>query len=171
MGRAMNRDAPAGCRRVQGATPMTRLSKIVGAIAVLVALALGSLAFILSHDGAPAPQRPIPGGAVRMKAIVYRQYGSPDVLALEEIENPTPADNQVLIRVHAASANPLDWHRMRGTPYLIRPQSGLGAPKFTRLGVDFAGTIEAVGKNVRQFKVGDEIFGAADGAFAEFVTS
>jgi NADPH:quinone reductase-like Zn-dependent oxidoreductase len=171
MGRAMNRDAPAVCRRRQGATPMTRLSKIVGAIAVLVALALGSLAFILSHDGAPAPQRPIPGGAVRMKAIVYRQYGSPDVLALEEIEKPTPADNQVLIRVHASSANPLDWHRMRGTPYLMRPQSGLGAPKFTRLGVDFAGTIEAVGKNVRQFKVGDEIFGAADGAFAEFVTS
>ena len=106
-----------------------------------------------------------------MKAIVYRQYGSPDVLKLEEVAKPTPAHNELLIRVRAASVNPLDWHFMRGTPYIARMRIGLGRPKFTRLGDDFSGTVEAIGKDVRLFKAGDEIFGTANGAFAEYVTS
>ena len=104
-----------------------------------------------------------------MKAIVYCDYGSPDVLKLEDIAKPTPADNQVLIKVRAAAANPLDWHYMRGTPYIMRAGSGLRKPKVTRLGVDVAGQVEAVGRNVTQFKPGDEVFGTGRGAFAEYV--
>jgi NADPH:quinone reductase-like Zn-dependent oxidoreductase len=103
-----------------------------------------------------------------MKAIVYRNYGSPDVLKCEEIEKPTAGDDEVLIKVRAASVNPLDWHCMRGTPYLVRIMTGLRKPKITRLGVDVAGQVEAVGRNVTQFKPGDEVFGACRGAFAEY---
>jgi NADPH:quinone reductase-like Zn-dependent oxidoreductase len=104
-----------------------------------------------------------------MKAIVYCDYGSPDVLKLEDVEKPSPGDDELLIKVHAASVNPLDWHRVRGTPYLMRKDAGLRKPKATRLGVDFAGIVEAVGKNVTQFKPGDEVFGARTGAFAQYV--
>ncbi len=106
-----------------------------------------------------------------MKAIVYCDYGSPDVLKLEDIEKPAAGDDQVLVRVRAASVNPLDWHYMRGTPYFMRLGTGLRKPKVTRLGVDVAGTVEAVGKNVTQFKAGDEVFGRGTGAFAEYVTT
>jgi len=102
------------------------------------------------------------------KAIVYTKYGPPDVLQLKEIEKPTPKDNQVLVKVHAASVNPLDWHYMRGTPYFVRMLAGLRKPKVTRLGVDLAGQVEAVGRNIEQFKPGDEVFGACRGAFAEY---
>jgi NADPH:quinone reductase-like Zn-dependent oxidoreductase len=103
-----------------------------------------------------------------MKAVVYYNYGSPDVLKCEEVEKPTAGDNEVLIKVRAASVNPLDWHFMRGTPYIVRIQAGLRKPKVTRLGVDVAGQVEAVGRNVTQFKPGDEVFGACRGAFAEY---
>jgi NADPH:quinone reductase-like Zn-dependent oxidoreductase len=103
-----------------------------------------------------------------MKAIVYYSYGSPDVLKYEEIEKPAAGDGEVLIRVRAASVNPLDWHLMRGTPYLIRIMAGLLRPKATRLGVDVAGQVEAVGRNVTQFKPGDEVFGSCRGAFSEY---
>jgi len=103
-----------------------------------------------------------------MKAVVYYNYGSPDVLKCEEIEKPTAGDNEVLIKVRAASVNPFDWHFMRGTPYIVRIQAGLRKPKVTRLGVDVAGQVEAVGRNVTQFKPGDEVFGACRGAFAEY---
>jgi NADPH:quinone reductase-like Zn-dependent oxidoreductase len=102
-----------------------------------------------------------------MKAIVYSSYGSPDVLRYEEIEKPTAGDDEVLLRVRAASVNPLDWHFMRGTPYLVRMMTGLRQPKI-RLGVDVAGRVEAVGRNVTQFKPGDEVFGSCRGAFAEY---
>jgi len=103
-----------------------------------------------------------------MKAIVYYNYGSPDVLKCEEIEKPTAGDDEVLIKVCAASVNPLDWHFMRGTPYFVRILAGLRKPKDTRLGVDVAGQVEAAGRNVTQFKPGDEVFGACRGAFAEY---
>lgn len=108
-----------------------------------------------------------------MKAIVYTEYGSPDVLRLQEVEKPTPKDNEVLVKVHAASANPADWHLMRATPFLARLEAGLLKPKHTRLGSDVAGRVEAVGRNVTQFKVGDAVFGclslSALGSFAEYV--
>lgn len=104
-----------------------------------------------------------------MRAIVYAEYGPPDVLQFTEVAKPTPKDDEVLIIIRAASVNPLDWHYMRGTPYLVRTKSGLRKPKVTRLGVDVAGQVEAVGKNVTQFQPGDEVFGACKGAFAEYV--
>ncbi|HEY4683884.1 MAG TPA: NAD(P)-dependent alcohol dehydrogenase [Candidatus Acidoferrales bacterium] len=105
-----------------------------------------------------------------MKAIVYYSYGSPDVLKCEEIEKPTAGDNEVLIKVRAASVNPLDWRLMRGKPLFVRLAiGGLRKPKITRLGVDLAGQVEAVGRNVTQFQPGDEVFGACHGAFAEYV--
>jgi NADPH:quinone reductase-like Zn-dependent oxidoreductase len=105
-----------------------------------------------------------------MQAIVRASYGSPDVLQLKEVEKPVPKDGEVLVRVHAASVNPLDWHNMRGSPFLIRMGGdGLRKPKDPRLGADLAGRVEAVGSNVTRFQVGDEVFGAALGAFAEYV--
>ncbi len=103
-----------------------------------------------------------------MKAAVYSRYGPPDVLQIRDVEKPVPKDNEVLIRVRAASVNPLDWHLMRGKPYIGRLLFGLRKPKVTRLGVDVAGQVEAVGRNVTQFKPGDQVFGACRGAFAEY---
>jgi NADPH:quinone reductase-like Zn-dependent oxidoreductase len=103
-----------------------------------------------------------------MKAIVYHTYGSPEVLQYEDRDKPTPKDDEVLVRVRAASVNPYDWHFMRGMPYPLRMQAGLGKPKDPRLGVDLAGQVEAVGSKVTQFRPGDEVFGCARGAFAEY---
>jgi NADPH:quinone reductase-like Zn-dependent oxidoreductase len=104
-----------------------------------------------------------------IKAIVYCEYGSSN-LKLQDIEKPSPDDDQVLVKVRAASVNPLDWHFIEGTPYAMRMLGvGLRKPKETRLGVDYAGTVEAVGKNVAAFKVGDDVFGGKTGAFAEYV--
>lgn len=103
-----------------------------------------------------------------MKAIVYREYGSADVLKIEELPKPTPADNEVLIKVHAASVNPLDWHLMRGVPGFLRLFIGLQKPKRARLGVDLAGEVELAGPGVTGLKPGDKVFGAIDGAFAEY---
>jgi NADPH:quinone reductase-like Zn-dependent oxidoreductase len=106
-----------------------------------------------------------------VKAIVYTDYGPPDVLQLAEVAKPTPGDDEVLIGIRAASLNPMDWHFMRGTPYLVRIAAGLRRPRSTRLGVDMAGRVEAVGRKVTQFKPGDEVFCSCKGAFAEYVCS
>jgi NADPH:quinone reductase-like Zn-dependent oxidoreductase len=110
-----------------------------------------------------------------MKAIVSTQYGSPDVLQLTEVEKPTPGDNEVLVKVHAASVNAGDWHLLRGKPFLMRLMGyGLLKPKYRILGSDIAGRIEAVGRNVKQFQAGDEVFGntatSGFGDFAEYVS-
>ncbi len=105
-----------------------------------------------------------------MKAVVTRCYGSPDILTLEDIEKPTPADDELLVKVHAAAVNPYDWHGMRGSPYFMRLGTGLGSPSEIRFGADFAGTVEAVGAGVTKFKPGDRVFGGAAGAFAEYLT-
>jgi NADPH:quinone reductase-like Zn-dependent oxidoreductase len=149
---------------------MTLRYKVTGVILILVVVALSSGAIVLSHNAACGPAPTIAGDAKLMKAIVYRCYGSPDILEFADIEKPTPADNEVLVKVHAASVNPLDWHYMRGSPYFMRIGTGLGTPENSRLGVDFAGTVEAVGSNVKRFKPGDEVFGGRTGAFAEYVT-
>jgi NADPH:quinone reductase-like Zn-dependent oxidoreductase len=103
-----------------------------------------------------------------VKAIVYTEYGPPDVLQFTEVAKPTPKDDEVLIRIHAASVNPLDWHFMRGSPYAMRIAAGLRRPKVTRFGVDVSGRLEAVGRNVTQFQPGDAVFGSCRGAFAEY---
>lgn len=108
-----------------------------------------------------------------MKAIVYREYGSPDELKLEEIEKPTPKNNEVLVKVLAASVNAADWYSLRGEPFLLRLTSGLFKPKNRILGFDIAGRAEVVGKNATQFQPGDEVYGDISayggGGFAEYV--
>ncbi len=104
-----------------------------------------------------------------MKAILYTKYGPPELLQLKEVENPTPSDNQVLVKVHAASVNARDWRPFTLPPILVRlVDGGLLKSKDTTLGVDLAGRVEAVGRNVKQFQRGDEVFGVAPGAFAEY---
>src|SRR5215210_2159744 len=108
-------------------------------------------------------------GGHSVKAIVHERYGPAEVLELKEIDPPVPADDEVLVRVRAASVNPVDWYGMTGRPYLGRVAFGLRRPKTGRVGTDFAGTVEAVGVAVTRFAPGDEVFGGADGAFAELV--
>jgi NADPH:quinone reductase-like Zn-dependent oxidoreductase len=109
------------------------------------------------------------GAEHMMKAIVHDGYGSPDVLELREIDEPEVGDDDVLVRVHAASVNPADWYGMTGTPRLARAQMGLRKPRSNRPGIDFAGVVATVGGNVSRFKPGDEVFGGATGTLAEYV--
>jgi NADPH:quinone reductase-like Zn-dependent oxidoreductase len=103
-----------------------------------------------------------------MKAAIYTEYGSPDVVRVTDVEKPIPKDSEVLIKVCTASVNPMDWHFMRGMPYFLRIAAGLRKPKDQRLGTDVAGEVEMAGKNVIRFKPGDEVFGVCRGAFAEY---
>lgn len=148
---------------------MTRRKRILSIVAAFIAVALLSLALVLSHNSACGAPPALAEGAQRMKAVIYRCYGPSEVLQVEEIAKPVPEDDQVLVKVHAAAMNPLDWHYMRGTPYFMRLTAGLGTPNDSRMGVDFAGTVEAVGKSVTRFKPGDEVFGGRGGAFGEYV--
>jgi NADPH:quinone reductase-like Zn-dependent oxidoreductase len=145
-----------------------RIRRVIKRAFYVVLILIGVLAIYAWATG--ARQEPIETGEPHMKAVVYTDYGSPDVLQIRDIKKPVPNDNQILIKVRAASINPLDWHFIEGTPYIMRAMGvGLRKPKDPRLGVDLAGEVEAVGKNVTQFKPGDEVFGARDGAFAEYV--
>jgi len=106
-----------------------------------------------------------------MKAVVYENYGSPDVLEFKEIKKPAVKDDEILIKVHAASVTPLDWHMLTGTPYIARLMAGLFKPKRKVLGTDVAGVVEAVGSNITEFQPGDEVFGLSfyNGSFAEYL--
>src|SRR5256884_2775484 len=143
-----------------------RILKWTGAVVYLGLFAWFCIAYWTSSNDCDrktaAPNNP-------MKAIVHCDYGLPNH-KLQEVEKPVPNDDQVLVKVRAASVNPYDWHFVEGTPKIMRMMGvGLRKPKDTRVGVDFAGTVEAVGKNVTQFKPGDEVFGGRGGAFAEYV--
>jgi NADPH:quinone reductase-like Zn-dependent oxidoreductase len=143
--------------------------KILGSIAVVLVLGVAALAFAMSHTSPCEPSPPLAAGVTPMKAVVHRCYGSPEVLRYEDITKPIPGDHEMLVRVHAAGINPLDWHYLEGTPYMVRIDAGFGKPDNPRLGVDFAGTVEAVGKSVMHFKPGDEVFGGRFGALAQYV--
>ena len=105
-----------------------------------------------------------------MKAILFENYGSPDILQCKEVEKPVPKANEVLVKIHAASANPLDWHRMRADPFIVRFSQGFAKPNDPRIGADVAGVVEAIGADVVHFKPGDAVFGEIGaGAFAEYV--
>src|SRR6476660_9605447 len=106
----------------------------------------------------------------RMKAMVYCEYGIGN-LKYQDIQKPVPTDDQMLVKVHSVSINPYDWHFIEGTPYIMRLGIGLRKPRDTRLGVDYAGTVEAVGKNVTEFKAGDEVWGGKGGAWAQYVVT
>jgi NADPH:quinone reductase-like Zn-dependent oxidoreductase len=133
----------------------------------LIILLIGGL---FLYALATEKQDPIDTGEPHMKAVVYTDYGSPDVLQIRDVKKPVPTDDQVLVKVRAVSINPLDWHFIEGRPFIMRGMmGGMRKPKNPRLGVDYSGTVEAVGKNVTQFKPGDEVFGNKIGAFAEYL--
>jgi NADPH:quinone reductase-like Zn-dependent oxidoreductase len=135
----------------------------------VILIALIVCAFIAYWTSTNDCERYAAAPANPMKAVVYCDYGVAN-LKFQDVEKPTPADDQLLVRVRAASVNPLDWHFVEGTPFVMRALAGgLRKPKDTQLGVDFAGTVEAVGKNVTKFKPGDEVFGGRTGAFADYV--
>jgi NADPH:quinone reductase-like Zn-dependent oxidoreductase len=148
---------------------MTRKLKITVGVFSVLAVAVIALSAVLAHDSPCAPAPPPRAGAALMKAAMYRCYGSSEVIRIEQIEKPTPANDELLVRVHAAGVNPLDFHYLHGTPYLMRMGSGVGAPTDPLLGVDFAGSVEAIGKDVKNFHVGDEVFGGHSGAFGEYL--
>lgn len=106
-----------------------------------------------------------------MKAMVYQEYGTPEVLELKEIEKPTPKEDEVLVRVHASTITPIDWHFLTGTPYVARILAGLFKPRNNVLGTDVAGRVEAIGAGVKHFTAGDEVIGGkSSGGYAEFAT-
>lgn len=147
---------------------MKRRWKVLGGMAAVAVAGLGVFALVLARDGAcPPPDAPASG--VTMRAVLQPCYGGPEVLRAAVVAKPQPAPDQVLVRVVAAAANPLDWHGMRGDPYIMRLSSGIGVPAVARFGADFAGVVEAVGASVQGYAPGDAVFGAASGAFAEYI--
>ena len=148
---------------------MTTIFRIAGVLLVLALVLLAALAVAISYDADCRPGTPVTGQSPTMRAVTYSCYGAPEVLAVGEQPRPEPAPDEVLVRVKAASVNPMDWHFMRGSPYFMRLMSGIGRPKDVRLGTDFAGVVEAVGGDVTRFKPGDAVFGGAVGAFGEYV--
>ena len=143
--------------------------KIVTGFVALLVLGVIGLALVLSHDSPCTPPPTAGSGLDAMQAVTYTCYGGPEVLTVAALEKPVPGAGEVRVRVHRAGVNPLDWHYMRGSPYVMRLASGLGAPSRPRLGVDFAGTVDAVGPGVTRFAPGDPVFGGQFGAFAEYV--
>ncbi len=146
---------------------MKRALKWIAAAIPLLLLLVFVTAYLRSDNDCDdtAAARP----STPMRAVVYCEFGPPDVLTVGSVEKPVPDDDQVLVRVKAAAINPVDWHFMRGTPYIGRMSMGLRVPETTRLGVDYSGVVEAVGRNVTQFKPGDEVFGGRNGALAEYI--
>ena len=160
---------PRSGQHLQGGGFVKLRYKIGLGIIGVVAVAIVSLAVTLSYDSPCTPAAEVSAGTDTMQAIVYSCYGSADVLALVDVEKSAPTGKQLLIKIMAASVNPLDWHYMRGSPYIMRLGSGIGKPDDTRLGVDFAGVVEAVGEEVTGFSPGDAVFGGKTGAFGEYV--
>jgi len=148
---------------------MRLFKKIAGIFLILLVIAVSALALVLSHNSNCDEQPYSTDAANTMSAVIHRCYGSPEVLELVQVEKPNPKDDQILVKIVAASVNPLDWHFMRGEPYIMRLMSGIGSPNDIHMGVDFAGTVESVGKNVTRFAPGDRVFGGGGGAFAEYI--
>lgn len=144
--------------------------KILTGLAATVAGLTGWVAWYLSHDSECLPAATVSEGQPAMQAIQYRCYGGPEVLEHVEVAKPEPEENEILVRIEAAAVNPLDWHYMRGAPYIMRAMgAGIGAPADPRLGVDYSGVVESVGKQVEGFNPGDRVFGGHSGAFAQYV--
>ena len=143
--------------------------KILNGVLILFSIAIAALAIKLSHSSACEPAPAVAEGTTTMNAIVQRCYGSPEDLSYEKVAKPVPEKNQVLVRIVAAGVNPLDWHFVRGTPYFLRLMTGLDVPDHPGLGVDYSGIVESVGSDVTRFKPGDEVFGAGDWAYSEFM--
>ena len=151
-------------------THMKRRYKVLSWFVGTIAVAVVVLALVLRHTSA-CPAAPADVTENAMRAWTYHCYGGPEVLGLQSIPKPTPAADEVLVEVRAAAVNPLDWHYLRGEPYFMRLGAGIGAPTDPRMGVDFSGVVETVGKDVTKFKPGDAVFGARGGAFGEYVVA
>ncbi len=136
----------------------------------ILAVGVIGLRLVLSHESPCEPAPALAAGATTMKGWLRRCYGGPEIVQYEDLEKPVAADDEVIVKVRAASVNPYDWHMMRGKPYIMRMMGpGIGKPADPLLGVDFAGVVESVGAAVTNFKPGDEVFGGRDGAFADYV--
>lgn len=144
--------------------------KLLNSLLGLIVLAVVALALTISYTASCPPAPAVEEGSL-MTAVSVGCYGGPEVLELARVNRPTPADDEVLVQVKAASVNPLDWHFMRGSPYFMRLMTGLGKPESSKAGVDFSGTVVAVGDQVSSFSIGDDVFGRADGAFGEYLTA
>ena len=142
--------------------------KIASGILIFFFLLISAVALAIGYTASCPPATEAASGAT-MKAVVYHCYGGPEVLEHADVPMPVPAENEVLVKVNAAGVNPLDWHYMRGSPFVLRLMTGIGAPADPAMGRDFAGVVEAVGENVTRFEAGDRVFGGANGAFAEYV--
>jgi NADPH:quinone reductase-like Zn-dependent oxidoreductase len=145
-----------------------RYKIIIGFVAVL-GTAILTLAITLSYTSECTPPSSVASGAETMKAVVSRCYGGPEMLEYLDVEKPKAGPKDVIVRVESAAVNPLDYHYMRGSPYLMRLMSGIGSPSDPRMGVDFAGVVAEVGDEVTKFAVGDAVFGGRTGAFAEYL--
>ena len=148
---------------------LKRTLKWIAAAIPVALLLLFTIAWVRSDNDCDERRATPPANPIR--AVVYCEFGPPDVLTVETIEKPVPDDDQILVRVRAAAINPVDWHFMRGTPYIGRMSMGLRVPSGTRIGVDYSGVVEAVGRNVTEFKPGDEVFGGRNGALAQYITA
>ena len=143
--------------------------KIIYGLLSILGLAVVALAITISYTSECTSPPGVTAGADTMKAVVSRCYGGPDALEYLDIEKPAPGPKDVIVAVKAAAVNPLDYHYMRGSPYLMRLMRGIGSPKDQRMGADFAGVVAEIGDEVTKFAVGDAVFGAHSGAFAEYL--
>ena len=143
--------------------------KITNGIVAVLGIAILALAITISYTSDCEPAPTVASGTATMKAVVSRCYGGPEALEYLDVAIPEPGPKDVLVKVKAAAVNPLDYHYMRGSPYLMRLSAGIGRPSDQRMGVDFAGVVEAVGEEVSEFAVGDAVFGGRNGAFAEYL--
>ncbi len=148
---------------------MKILSRLIAGFAILIVIA-GIYGGYRLSDTSPCPQVRLqtPEGATMM-AVRQLCYGPPASLVYSQVPIPSPGAGEMLIEVHAAGVNPLDWHTMRGSPYFMRLSSGLSTPTDPRFGVDFSGVVTAIGPGVTRFEPGDRVFGGAAGAFAQYV--
>lgn len=143
--------------------------KIINGFFAVLGVAILALAITVGYTSDCAAPASVSAGQETMKAVISRCYGGPEALEYTDVEKPTPGPKDVIVELRAAAVNPLDYHYMRGSPYLMRLSAGLGSPSDQRMGVDFAGVVAEVGSAVTKFAVGDAVFGGRSGAFAEYL--
>lgn len=144
--------------------------KIINGFLGVIVIAIASLMITLSYTTDCSDTPTTQPGENKIKAVVHHCYGSAEQLAIEWVEKPVPADDEVLVKVQRAGVNPLDYHIMRGSPYIMRLGSGIGKPQRSIMGADFSGIVESVGKDVTKFKPGDQVFGGTRGSYSEYLT-
>ncbi len=145
--------------------------KILNGVAAVLVLSVTALVLTVSHDSACPPVTRAAAGEGSMRAVMHRCYGVPGGIRVERIAKPVPSEGRVLVRIRASSVNPVEWYGVSGQPKLVRLSGGIGKPSFARTGVDMSGVVEAVGPGVTLFKPGDEVFGSASGALAEYAVA